>query len=196
MLLALLTGDLGYTLAEKHLSAAELVRLCMCCKGLRCLLERPGLLYLPLLRSLPYTTGLAPHRSASYYLSILHNHFTDPGFTPDTARRIRYLLGGHFPFMGDSANGTVRECVRLCRTVCFSKKGRSLILDCLGELWRTNECIMDANTTQAFHRVTAIVAQAFCVQRRRLQPGRVVRKHRRPMDFEAPEYDYESDGGE
>jgi len=198
---ALLLGavDVVCGLVEDNLSAGDFVRLTVCSKGLRALalIDKPGFLYQPMHRTFPFITGLAPGRKMSYYMSILKLYFQDPGFPADKAARIKLYLGLHFPFTISPPDTTVRECIRMCRTTCFSAQGRRLVLAHLNELMAIYG-LMDAQTVDVLRRIILIVSRAFCVQRRRLQIGRAVRHRRqeqwmRPV-FKSPEYDYESEG--
>jgi hypothetical protein len=199
MLLLLGAVDVVCGLVEDNLSAGDFVRLSMCGRGFRVLVsvDKPGLLYLPVHRTLPFITGLASGRKMSYYLSILRTYFQDQGFTAEKAVRVKHYMGLHFPFTPSTPDFTVRECIRMCRTTCFSAQGRGLVLAHLNELM-TLYGMTDAVAAGVLRRVALIVNQAFCVQRRRLQPGKAVRRKRqeqwmRPA-FDLMDYDYESDG--
>lgn len=193
-------ADIACVLVEEGgLSAGDCVRLRRCSKKMSDFLpERLGLLYVPMLRTFPFITGLSPNRHSSYYLSILNGYYNEQNFSPDRAARIKLYLGMYFPFGNESADITVRECVRMCRTMCFSLQGRRLVMGCLDELLVVYQ-YMSASAIEVLHRVRTIVRQAFCVQRRRLQPGKPVRHlNRRSQEaplFRFPVYDYESDEG-
>ena len=197
--LLLSSADVVCALVEENLSAGDFFRLSLCSKGLRALalIDAPGLLYRPMQRTFPFITGLAPGRKMSYYVSILRTYFQDPSFPPDQTARIKLYFGLHFPFTLSDTDTVVRECVRMCRTACFSAQGRRLVSVHLRELVAVYGH-MDQQVVDVLRRLTLIVNQAFCVQRRRLQPGRAVRRKRqeqwmRPA-FQLPEYDYESEG--
>jgi hypothetical protein len=195
--LLLCSNDIAISMMDENLSSTDLVRLCLCCKDLHALvLTTPGLFYLPMLKTLPYTTGLSIGRDSAYYLSILKLYFQP--HLPDianTTARVRYVLGRHFPFLDMSADATVKEIIRLCRTICFSAAGRNLLLECVGDCRRVYGCMMDSEALAALNRFVFIVDHAFCVQRRRLQPGRVWRRRARGSGERVvvPEYECESD---
>ena len=197
--LLLSSADVLCIIVEDNLSAGDFFRLSVCSKGLRALasMDKPGLLYCPTQQTLPYITGLAPGRKMSYYVSILKEYFQDQAFSPDQAARIKLYVGLYFPFSMSSPDIVVRECIRMCRTACFSAQGRELVLAHIQELM-TIYGFGSRDTVAILHRIALVVTQAFCVQRRRLQPGRAVR-HRRQAQwmrpaFQPPDYDYESDG--
>jgi hypothetical protein len=200
-MLQLLLGavDVLCGLVEDNLSAGDFVRLSMCCKGFGMLVsvDKAGLLYRPMQRTFPFITGLASGRKMSYYMSILRTYFQDQGFTAEKAVRVKHYMGLHFPFTPSTPDRIVRECIRMCRTTCFSAQGRKLVLAHLNELTAIYGR-MDAVTDDILRRITLVVSQAFCVQRRRLQPGKAVRHKRqeqwmRPA-FDLMDYDCESEG--
>jgi hypothetical protein len=196
--LLLNTRDVVSSVVEENLSAAEFVRLSICCKGMKVLLTfTPGLLYLPMLKTLPYITGLSIGRDSAYYLSILQTYFSTPvSDIPNTTARLNFVLGHHFPFLANSVDTTIKEIFRLCRTVCFSAAGRNLILECVDRCRRQYACMMDGHARNAMERIVFIVNHAFCVQRRRLQPGKRWRKNFvRTVVVVEHDYDGESDTG-
>lgn len=190
-ILLLNTRDVVSSVVEENLSAAEFVRLSICCKGMSVLLITPGSLYLPMLKTLPFVTGLSVGREPSYYLSILKAYYSTPVLDiPNTTARLNFIIGNHFPFLGNSVDTTIKEILRLCHTVCFSAAGRNLILECVDRCRRQYGFMMDGNAKNAIERIIFIVNHAFCVQRRRLQPGMRWRKRVVIVDHD---YDGESD---
>jgi hypothetical protein len=189
-------ADVVCVLVEGNLSAGDCVRLKRCSKALKGVLpERPGLLYAPMHRTFPFITGLSSGRNQSYYMSILNGYYEEKNFTPDRAIRIKaYIL--HMINMHTATSIAVQECVRMCWTTCLSAQGRTLVIGCLNELlavgWLKPSWFLD-NHFEVLHRVMLIVNQAFCVQRRRLLPGKLVRRVEFSTPFFLPEYEYESD---
>lgn len=193
---AFVSADFVCALVEEHLSVGEFLRLCMCSKELLALCtsaDVPGFLYRPMQRTFPFITGLAPGRKMSYYVSIVRGYYQDQAFPSNQSARIKLYLGLHFPFSLINPDVVIQECIRMCRTACFSAQGRRLVLAHLNELVEIYG-MCDWKTVDVLSRLIRIVDQAFCVQRRRLQPGKVVRLQRMRQTFQQPEYDYESEG--
>ena len=92
-ILLLNTRDVVSSVVEENLSAAEFVRLSICCKGMSVLLITPGSLYLPMLKTLPFVTGLSVGREPSYYLSILKAYYSTPVLDiPNTTARLNFII--------------------------------------------------------------------------------------------------------
>jgi hypothetical protein len=190
------TSDIAYYMVEGNLSAAEFVRLAMCCKGLRIfMLSTPGLLYLPVHRSLPCITGLAIGMKSSYYLSIVKRYFGEKLFVPDRLAAIRYI-GKYVLEMGSvSVEERVDVCIFHMRDSFCSAEGRTIFKWCLEQL---HECVefekadvgteYFANQKAVLHSLSITVDLAFCVTRCYITAGIANRGAPYPMKLKYGHY--------
>ena len=172
------TNDIAHYLVEGNLSAAEAVRLSMCCKGLKkFLLAMPGLLYLPVHRSLPCITGLALGRKSSYYLSILKGYFGKPHTVSHRLDVLQYFGAKVLDISSKSVDDLVNICVRENRDDFCSVLGRRIISSCLEEIRqcvefeKQHDLIGYEKQVDLLNCLLLTVNHAFCVTRRHLLPG-------------------------
>ena len=156
-------------LVANYLDAAESVRLGLSCISMKRMVGNTGFLYGPVQKSIPFITGLSPGRRASYYIEIMRTYFGPP-FT-HRARVLSSIV--HFWNCSISLDYAIRGFVCSEWDAFLTQAGRKQIMWSLEEVKPLeNDRRYVGRRAKFTEHIRRLANHAFCVENRRLVPGK------------------------
>lgn len=152
-----------------YLDAAESVRLGLSCVCMKRMVEKAGFLYGPVQKSIPHITGLSPGRRASYYIEIMQTYFGPPlSHRASVLARIVSCWDCAISF-----EYAVRGFVSREWNAFLTQAGRKQIMWGFEEVNPVQGNGLHADARAKFtEHIKRLADHAFCVENRRLVPGK------------------------